>query len=97
MTLNELATSLQKAKDLGYRPVDLVIMNMVQEFGRSGPVPVMDVVQKCKYSSPATVHEQIKLLVSLDILKKVDSAVDLRLKHLEKGEQFDNVVQLLTN
>ena len=46
MILNELATALQKAKDLGYRPVDLVIMNMVQEFGRNGPVPVMDVVHK---------------------------------------------------
>jgi hypothetical protein len=95
MTLNNLATALQKTRDAGLFPVDVIIMNMV--VSRGDRVPVMDVVKNCTHSSPATVHARIKLLVSLDILKKVDSAVDLRLKHLEKGEQFDNVVQLLTN
>ena len=97
MTLNELATAMQKIRDEGYRPVDVVILNMVQELGKDGPVPVMDVVQKCKHSSPATVPEQIKALVDADILKKVNSPTDLRLKHLEKGGNFDNVVQYLTN
>ena len=97
MTLNELATAMQKVRDRGFRPVDVIIMNMVQELGKDGPVPVMDVVQKCTHSSPATVHEQIKSLVDMDVLKKVNSPTDLRLKHLEKGEQFNNVVQYLTN
>lgn len=97
MTLNELATAIQKIRDEGYRPVDVVILNMVHEMGKEGPVPVMEVVQKCKHSSPATVHAQIKALVDADILKKVDSPTDLRLKHLEKGGNFEHVVQYLTN
>jgi hypothetical protein len=95
MMLNSLATALQKTRDAGLFPVDVIIMNMV--VSRGDRVPVMDVVKNCTHSSPATVHARIKLLVEIEVLKKVESASDLRLKYLEKGGQFDSMVQSLTN
>jgi hypothetical protein len=55
----------------------------------------MEIVDKSKAASPATVHARIKLLCDMDLLKKSPHHTNLSYRMLDKGPEFDRLTKIL--
>jgi hypothetical protein len=55
----------------------------------------MEIVDKSKAASPATVHARIKLLCDMDLLQKKPHHINLSYRMLDKGPEFDRLTKIL--
>jgi predicted transcriptional regulator len=97
MKLDKLATALSTAKaTYGLDSTDLIVLNEIMTVKRVvGEVTIMEIVDRSSAASPATVHARIKLLCNMNLLKKVPHSINLSYKTLEKGPEYDRLVQTL--
>ena len=97
MRLDKLASALSSMrKEYGLDATDLMVLDEVMRTKRvAGEVTIMEIVDKSKAASPATVHARIKLLCDMDLLKKSPHHTNLSYRMLDKGPQFDHLTKIL--
>jgi hypothetical protein len=83
-------------KEYGLDATDLMVLDEVMRTKRvAGEVTIMEIVDKSKAASPATVHARIKLLCDMDLLKKSPHHTNLSYRMLDKGPEFDRLTKIL--
>lgn len=97
MRLDKLASALgSMRKEYGLDATDLMVLDEVMRTKRvAGEVTIMEIVDKSKAASPATVHARIKLLCDMDLLKKSPHHTNLSYRMLDKGPEFDRLTKIL--
>ena len=97
MKLDKLASALSLMRsEYGLDATDLMVLDEVMRTKRvAGEVTIMEIVDKSKAASPATVHARIKLLCDMDLLKKSPHHTNLSYRMLDKGPQFDHLTKIL--
>lgn len=97
MRLDKLASALSSMrKEYGLDATDLMVLDEVMRTKRvAGEVTIMEIVDKSKAASPATVHARIKLLCDMDLLKKSPHHTNLSYRMLDKGPEFDRLTKIL--
>jgi hypothetical protein len=82
--------------EYGLDATDLMVLDEVMRIKRvAGEVTIMEIVDKSKAASPATVHARIKLLCDMDLLKKSPHHTNLSYRMLDKGPEFDRLTKIL--
>jgi predicted transcriptional regulator len=97
MRLDKLASVLSAVRsEYGLDATDLMVLDEVMRTKRvAGEVTIMEIVDKSKAASPATVHARIKLLCEMDLLKKSPHHTNLSYRMLDKGPEFDRLTKIL--
>ena len=97
MRLDKLASALSAVRSAyGLDATDLMVLDEVMCTKRvAGEVTIMEIVDKSKAASPATVHARIKLLCDMDLLKKSPHHTNLSYRMLDKGPEFDRLTKIL--
>lgn len=97
MKLSKLALAISNVRSAyGVDGTDLLVLNEVMQAKHyAGEVTIMEIVDKSKAASPATIHARIKILCAKQILVKVEQATNLRLRMLEKGPEYDKLIDIL--
>jgi predicted transcriptional regulator len=97
MRLDKLASALSAVRSAyGLDATDLMVLDEVMRTKRvAGEVTIMEIVDKSKAASPATVHARIKLLCDMDLLKKSPHHTNLSYRMLDKGPEFDRLTKIL--
>jgi hypothetical protein len=97
MRLDKLASALSSMRsEYGLDATDLMVLDEVMRIKRvAGEVTIMEIVDKSKAASPATVHARIKLLCDMDLLKKSPHHTNLSYRMLDKGPEFDRLTKIL--
>jgi hypothetical protein len=97
MKLDKLASALSSMRsEYGLDATDLMVLDEVMRTKRvAGEVTIMEIVDKSKAASPATVHARIKLLCDMDLLKKSPHHTNLSYRMLDKGPEFDRLTKIL--
>lgn len=97
MKFEKLAEALFIAKDkFEMDCTDVLVLDEVLALIKSGKeATIMEIVDKTKVASSATVHARIKNLCHIDMLTKTEHAEDMRLKVLGTGARFDKFIKAL--
>jgi hypothetical protein len=97
MKLSKLALAISSVRnEYGIDATDLLVLNDIMRVKHTaGEVTIMEIVDKCKAASPATIHARIKSLCIKGMLIKVEHASNLRLRMLEKGPNYDKLIDIL--
>lgn len=97
MKLDKLASALITMRsEYGLDATDLMVLDEVMRTKRvAGEVTIMEIVDKSKAASPATVHSRIKLLCDMDLLQKTPHHTNLSYRMLDKGPEFDRLTKIL--
>ena len=97
MRLDKLASALSAVRSAyGLDATDLMVLDEVMRTKRvAGEVTIMEIVDKSKAASPATVHARIKLLCEMDLLQKKPHHTNLSYRMLDKGPEFDRLTKIL--
>ena len=97
MKFDKLAEALCLARDkFGLDCTDVLVLDEVLTLMKSGKeATIMEIVDKTKVASPATVHARIKSLCNAEMLTKTEHAEDMRVKVLGTNHRFDKFIKAL--
>jgi len=96
----ELANKLNKLKEkYEIDEIDIKLLATLAskwELGREVRVTDLTIVLGKEFGSPANLHYRItKALIDARLIKLEVSTEDARVKHIIKGNQFDNMIKFL--
>lgn len=75
---------------------ELHLLSYIQSLWDTDEVTIMLLLDKYKHwASPATTHKRVDDLIRSEILEKVVSVSDARIKTLVEGRKFNDLVKLL--
>ncbi len=98
MKLDKLARALRQMQhDWSLDAVDLIILDEVDyRLRNKEPVNVMALLEESTAAGTSTIHARLKGLCAQGVLKKVGSDDDMRIKLLDKGANYDKVMEQLS-